>query len=259
MSPSCIHGRWLRRAPPGPPRRAVITAILVLLSVPVICLGAGGNAYLDLSAGFRTGDFGTTVTSDLYDVTPELGYVTPNYNAAVSLPVLALQSSGGGISTTDTGIGDMIVRGGARLWASHNARTDLNAGIAVKFATGDESRGLGTGATNYGGFLSLNQDIYGSTITLMSGYIAVGSPEGVTYDNVIPYGISVRHRFGRTNVYTSLQGQTSAVPGLQNPLEWNLGFFHVLNADYVIHASGFVGLSDGSPAVGIQAGFVRWL
>ena len=258
MRPLPEHWRRFRCLPFGAWRRVTAIAAVGMLSAPLAAWSAGGSPYLDLSTGFRSGDFGTTVTSDLYDLTPEVGYVAPAYNAAVSVPLLVLHTSGSGASTTDAGIGDVLARAGARLWQARNAKTDLNAGVAVKFATGDETKGLGTGATNYGGFLSLNHDMFGSTVTLMSGYIIVGSPAGVSYDNVVPYGLSVQYRFSRTNVYTSLQGQTSAVPGLQNPLEWTLGFFHILNADYVLHPDGFVGLSDGSPAFGIRTGFVRW-
>lgn len=236
-------------------RRAWVT---VLLSAPFTAGGAGGNAYVDLTAGFRTGDFGTPVTSDLYDVTPEVGYVTPTYNIGVALPLLVLHSEGDGVSSTAGGIGDMLVRGGATLWESAGETTRLNGGAAVKLATGDADKGLGTGATNYGGFLSVNQRVYGNIVTVMSGYIVTGSPEGADYRNVVPYGISLQRAIARTNVYTSVQGQTSAVAGLSAPLEWHLGFFHVLNADYVIRANGFVGLSDGSPAFGVSAGFVRW-
>jgi len=237
---------------------AAAAAAMAALTWPGVALGAGGNAYLDLSAGYRSGDFGTAVTSDLYDVTPELGYVTPDYNVGVALPLLVLHSEGDGVSATDSGIGDLLLRGGARVWRSQDEKTGLNAAVALKLATGDENKGLGTGATNYGGFISLNRRVYGNIITLMGGYVVTGSPAGVSYDNVVPYGVSVQRTIGRTNIYTAVQGQTSAIAGVQDPLEWDLGFFHILNADYAIKADGFVGLSDGSPAFGIRSGFVRW-
>jgi hypothetical protein len=243
---------------PSNPRRAARGVGVTLLFAPLAAMGAEGNPYLSLSAGYRTGDFGTAVTSNLYDITPELGYVTSKYEVGVALPLLILNSEGDGSTTTEVGIGDMVARGGATVWVSPDARTRLNLGAAVKFATGDDNKGLGTGATNYGGFVSVNHEVSGTTVSVMTGYIITGSPQGVSYDDVVPYGIGLQRAFNRTNVYTSLQGQTSAVPGLQDPLEWDLGFFHILNADYVIKADGFIGLSDGSPAFGISAGFVRW-
>lgn len=238
--------------------RAALAGGITLLFSTFPALGANGNAYLGLSAGYRSGDFGTAVTSNLYDITPELGYVTARYEAGIALPLLILNSEGGGTSTTDAGIGDMVVRGSATAWESSNSKTRLNIGAAVKFATGDEDKGLGTGGTNYGGFVSINHVVSGNTVSLMTGYISTGSPDGVSYDDVVPYGVSIQHAFNRTHVYTSLQGQTSAVPGVQDPLEWDVGFFHILNADYVIKTDGFIGLSDGSPAFGINAGFIRW-
>ncbi len=225
---------------------------------PFSAIAANGNAYLDLSTGYRSGDFGTTVTSNLYDLTPDVGYVTPAYEVGIAVPLLILNSNGDGTSTTNAGIGDLVIHGGATVWKSRKANTSFNAGAAVKFATGDEDKGLGTGATNYGAFASVSHKLSATTITVMTGYIITGSPAGTKYDDVVPYGISVQHAINRTNLYTGLQGQTSAIPGAQNPLEWDLGFFHIINADYVIKGSGFIGLSDGSPAYGISAGFVRW-
>lgn len=237
---------------------AVYGATLALLLFPFPAGGADGRAYLGLNAGYRSGDFNTSITSKLYDVTPELGYAASKYEIGILVPLLHLNSEGGGSSTTDTGIGDVVVHGSRTVWESGNARTGLNLGASVKLATGDEGKWLGTGGTDYGGFVSAKHEISGNIVSLMTGYTVTGSPEGISYDDVVSYGISVQRAFTRTHLYTALQGQTSAVPGFEDPLEWDLGFFHILNSGYVVRVDGFVGLSDGSPDVGISAGFIRW-
>lgn len=237
--------------------RAGYGAALALLLFP-ISAGADDRAYLGLNAGYRSGDFNTSTTSRLYDITPELGYAASNYEVGILVPLLSLNSEGGGSSTTDTGIGDIVVHGSRTVWESGNAGTGLNLGAAVKLATGDEDKGLGTGGTDYGGFVSASHEISGNIVSLMAGYTVTGSPEGIRYDDVVSYGISIQRTFTRTHLYTAFQGQTSAFPGFENPLEWDLGFFHILNSGYVVRVDGFVGLSDGSADVGLRAGFIRW-
>ena len=130
--------------------------------------------------------------------------------------------------------------------------------MTLKLATGDENKGLGTGGTDVGVSLSGTRKVGAYALTALAGYTQVGEPTGVSYDNVVSYGIGANRSFARTNVFVSLQGQTSAVPGGTAPLEFDAGFFRMLSLDYVVIAHAFVGLSDGSPDDGMEIGVVRW-
>jgi hypothetical protein len=48
------------------------------------------------------------------------------------------------------------------------------------------------------------------------------------------------------------------VPGAKNLQEINVGFFHVLNADYAIKGGAFSGLNNGGPDFRLNFGVVRW-
>ncbi len=48
------------------------------------------------------------------------------------------------------------------------------------------------------------------------------------------------------------------VSGAKNPQEINVGFFHILNKDYSIKGSTFVGLNNGGPDFGLNLGLVTW-
>lgn len=217
-----------------------------------------GNAYAAVTAGFREGDFGTSVNNELYSLTPEFGYVSESYDLTASIPFHSLSVSGGGVSASESGIGDAVLRGGKRLWRDEQAAFSLNGALTLKLATGDENKGLGTGGTDVGASLSGTRKVGAYAFTALAGYTQVGEPSGVTYDNVVSYGIGANRSFTRTNVFASLQGQTSAVPGGTAPLEFDAGFFRMLSLDYVVIAHAFVGLSDGSPDDGMEVGVVRW-
>lgn len=217
-----------------------------------------GNAYAAVTAGFREGDFGTSINNELYSLTPEFGYVSESYDLSASIPFHSLSVSGGGVSSSESGIGDAVLRGGKRLWRDEQVAFSLNGALTLKLATGDENKGLGTGGTDVGVSLSGTRKVGAYAFTALAGYTQVGEPTGVSYDNVVSYGIGANRSFTRANVFASLQGQTSAVPGGTAPLEFDAGFFRMLSLDYVVIVHAFVGLSDGSPDDGMEIGVVRW-
>lgn len=256
---SC-HGRRRRRTAP----EFILWCLIVITveAVPSAAVAAAketvGNAYAALTAGFRQGDFGGSVNNELYSLTPEVGYVTDSYDLSVSIPFHSLDVSGGGVSSSESGVGDARLRGGRSLWQDGQAQTSLYGALTVKLATGDENKGLGTGGTDIGASLTASHKVGDYSFTVLAGYTQVGEPSGINYDNVVSYGVGAARRFARGNVFASLQGQTSAIPGGTAPLELDAGFFRMLSLDYVIIAHGFVGLSDGSPDGGMEVGIVRW-
>ena len=228
---------------------------------PAVVLAADetGNAYTALTAGFREGDFGTSVNNELYTLQQEFGYVSDSFDFSASIPFHNFPVSGGGLSSSESGIGDAVLRGGRRLWRDKQSKFSITGALKIKLATGDENKGLGTGATDIGMSVSGTRRIGAYGYTVLAGYTQVGGPTGVTYDNVVSYGIGANRSFTRTNVFASLLGQTSALQGGTAPLEFDVGFFRMLSLDYVVIAHAFIGLSDGSPNDGMGIGFVRWL
>lgn len=231
--------------------------ILFLILLPYGVIAQEGRGYLDINGGYKTGDFGTT-RSNLYYLAPTLGYVAPRYDVGITVPYLSLTNETGNVSTTESGIGDIILRGGRVLLPEGESGLSLYGSLAVKLPTADESKGLGTGETDYGAFLSLYKRIESVKLAFMGGYIITGDPPSFNYNDIYLYGVGVSTVFGRTDLYASLEGRRSTVPGADNPQELNFGFFHLLNKDYSLKGSTFLGLNDGSPDFGINLGIVKW-
>ena len=254
MSPDIRHEMRRRRSIAW----AVMPWLLLIAGKMAPAADEVGNAYVAVSADYREGDFGTSVNNELYSLTPEFGYVSGSYDLSVSIPFRHLSVSDGGLSSSESGLGDAVLRGGKRLWRDKKAESSLNGALTIKLATGDENKGLGTGGTDIGVSVSTTRKHGAYAFTALAGYTEVGAPSGVSYDNVISYGLGVNRSFARTNVFASLQGQNSAIPGATAPLEFDAGFFHMLSLNYVVIAHAFIGLSDGSPDDGMGIGFVRW-
>jgi hypothetical protein len=237
--------------------RIVIALMLILVS-PLAAGAETGRSYLEMSGGYKTGDFGTPTKSDLYYVSPTFGYVTPQYDVSVTVPYLYLTNKTGGASTSESGIGDIILRGGRVLLPEDDEGLSLDGSLAIKLPTADENKGLGTGAADYGAFAGLHKRIESVKFSLTGGYIIIGDKPPITYNNIFVYGLGVSKRFKRTEVYTSFEGRQAVIAGAKDPQELHFGFFHILSRDYSLKGSTFFGLNDGGPAFGFELGIVKW-
>ena len=237
---------------------ALLIILLSAIVAPSAVSADTGRGYLDLGGGYKTGDFGTPKTSSLYYLSPTIGYVAPRYDVSITVPYLSLTNKTGGQNRTESGAGDIILRAGAVFISEGPSGFSLNGTLAFKLPTADETRGLGTGEIDYGAFLGLHQRIENFKLSLTGGYLKIGDPSAINYNDVTLYGIGISRVFGGTDVAASLDGRRSTVPGAQNPQEVGVGFFHVLNADYAIRGSAFKGLNNGGPDFGMDFGVVRW-
>ena len=218
--------------------------------------GLEGRPYFELSAGFRTGDFGTPTRSDLLYLVPTFGYLAPRYDFSVAVPYLSLTERTAGQSTTQSGIGDAVARGGRELAAGTN--WSLYGSLALKLPTGDETKALGTGEADLGAFATFGRDFDLVHLSLLAGYIKTGDPPGQTLPDLRLYGVGLATWAGATRVYGSLEGRTASVPGAPNPLEVNVGAIHPLSARQWLKGAAFTGLNDGGPRYGASVGFVQW-
>lgn len=238
-----------------------ILAILVLTwysLLPSTAFAAGGRSYLELSSGLMSGDFGTTTSSRLFSLSPTLGYVALRHDFSVTVPYLALSNETNGARNTESGLGDIIVRAGAVLFPENVSGFSVNGSAAVKLPTADETRGLGTGETDYGVFASVQQRLLAFKLSVKAGYLSTGDAPGRDYEDGFSYGIGLSRRFARTTAYGSYENRRAVISSFENPQEVSAGFFHLLNADYAVKGHLFVGLNNGGPDGGGSLGIVRW-
>lgn len=192
--------------------------ILFFILLPYGVLAQEGRGYLDISGGYQTGDFGTPTRANLYYLATTLGYFAARYDVSVAIPYLSLTNKTGGASTTESGIGDIILHGGTVLVPEGEDGLSLYGSLAAKLPTADETKGLGTGKTDYGAFLTLHKRIESIKLFFMGGYIITGNHPRINYNDIYLYGVGVSKVFGRTDLYTSLEGRRATIPGADSPL-----------------------------------------
>lgn len=246
-------GIWYRFA------QRPITVAAVLLAVSTATPSAHADAasqYLELSAGYKSGDFGTTTRSELYSLLPAWGYVADNFDYGLLVPLLTLSETTAGVSTAETGLGDVILRGGGRLW--DGGESDLYGSLAVKLPTADDTAGLGTGAADLGAFLAYRNSQFDTPLRLYGGYIFVGERSGDSLNNVAVAGAGLSGHPGGTYLYGGLEARSASVHGVHGALEAQFGLLRALGGAYLFKLTAFTGFTDGGPDYGLTAGFVRW-
>ena len=236
----------------------IMTAVIMVFLFQQPAGAKEGREYFEVDGGYKTGDFGTPTRTDLTYFSAVLGYVSPVYDLSVTFPYLFLSNSTGGRTSSESGIGDVILRAGMVLVPEGRSGLSLDGSLAVKLPAASDTKGLGTGKTDYGAFIGLHQRMGQYKIYFNGGYIKVGEPSNFSYNDIFLYDVGISRVFGFTELYAYFEERQAVVPGAKNPQEIYIGFLHVLNADYAIKGSAFTGLNNGGPDLGFTAGLVRW-
>lgn len=210
--------------------------------------------YIDVSVGYSQGDFNTGQKSELLQLQMTYGQVMGDYDYSIAVPYLFLSDSFG----DESGLGDITLRAGMTLSGNNLAADNVYASVSVKFPTADETRGLGTGETDVGGFLSYTHNFNIVSLTLMGGYIVTGDSQVQSYEDIFVYGVGLSKMIAPWYVYGSLDGRQQTVATGDDPLELSGGFFYQIKAGWFVKMDAFVGLSNTSPDTGITVGIVNW-
>ena len=254
--------------------KQVLIALLALATAPAALGQDVGKWSVGAGVGYTSGDYGTTETTNILSVPFTLRYERERWTFKGTLPWYSISGSsavvpelgaadrgnrrgGGAASSSTSGLGDASVS--ATYTALYDSRSRLGLDVTgkVKLPTGDESKGLSSGSTDF----TLGGDLY-KTIdrtTWFAGlsYTTFGSTT-LQLDNALGYSLGASYRLDeRDSVGLSLDGRTrvSAASGPQRELigYWSRSF----DRAWKLHTYGLVGLANGSPDFGLGASVLR--
>ncbi len=232
-----------------------IIALTLLVTLPSEVF-AGNFVAADFS--YFKGDFGSPVTEKLSMFYASLGRIEPNYDLSVSLPYLSFNRSDDTQAVTESGIGDLFLRGGFRLVSEAKAGFSLYGSLSAKIALADETKGLGSGENDYGLSFNLSKQWDKIRGSIYTGYSNNGDPQGLNYANTPLLGISVAKYFGLTSAYVSLQKSKALVDSNKDPFSLLGGVYHMFTTKLMFRGQVSLGLSDGSADYGFNVGLVNW-
>ncbi len=159
---------------------------------------------------------------------------------------------------SESGLGDIVLRGEYDLLFEPVSPFNLVIDGIVKFPTASESKGLGTGKMDVGFSAEVGRTINNLYYYGRFGYMVVGEPSGADFNNPFLYGGGIGFDVNPDLYLTlSLQGSTSIDNNVDNPLEAVASGDYRLQRDLSLNGYFLLGLSDGSPDIGVGVGFLR--
>ena len=245
--------------------RSLPTAILLLLFSEHLCWGqlppAPAQMSLILGAGYDQGEFGSTDTSRAVYFPASIRYTSRKFDVSVSSSWVHLDSPGGitlidgvptrtptaGTTGRDAGSGDTFIRSSVHLensWVSPFFR--------LKIPTADETRGLGTGKTDFGLGIDLQKDFNSVFVFGNVAYTFVGKVPRLGLRNrpSASFGASreISPNFTLSGV---LDWRRAIVEGTTDPAELVGYLSYKASPSVTFSPNAFVGLTNGSSDFGV--------
>jgi len=242
----------------------MITAA-ALATLPV---AADPGFSLTTGLDYSTGKYGGTESTDMLYIPVAGKYEADKYTLKLTVPYLQVTGPGnvvrdvgqiGPASTTRTkqsGLGDIVVAGTYDMYGGHANGTFVDVTAKIKFGTADEAKGLGTGKNDY----ALQADLYKTfgknTVFGTLGYKVMGSPPGVTLNNVFYASLGAGHQYSQeTSAGLILNLQEKAFPTGFPQQELTAYVSRKLGKTWKAQAYAVKGFSNGSPDWGAGAMF----
>ena len=157
------------------------------------------------------------------------------------------------------GLGDIFMSGNYQIYSDYENSFTAMINYQIKFPTAGGMTNIGTGKFDYGASVTLRKGFDSYLAIADLGYLNIGDPTGITYNNPFTYGFGLGKYFnvGNSSLLLYYQGYTEIVSGYAAPQQLSLGLNHQLSSKLTFTIIGGVGLTKFSPAMLASAG-VTW-
>jgi hypothetical protein len=240
-----------------------------------------GSYRVQLNAGVGrfTGDYGEEETTTLDVVNLSTRWYFDRAEFQVSLPYLSIdgeaniifvdgqpveigEDSASDGQRTESGFGDVTLRGEYYLRRGTSTSPWIIGQLRVTLPTGDEARGLGSGATDVEVGVGLIQRFGRINWLADLGYTFVGSSQGLDPRNQLRLGAGASVPFGtdqRHSYYVYLENRTSRFSSSEDKRSIAVGASTAFTPAKRVRLSGslFFGLSDSTEDVGFYLSLGR--
>lgn len=235
---------------------------------------AGTDWKISASANYETGKYGTdTNTEILYlpltvkryfeigDVSLTIPYLSMKSSSVVSIvddTVFQIkQRAGTTIVTTNSGLGDIILKGSLYLLQEQQKQPiDLSLVGKIKFPTADDKKGLGTGKYDETVGLEFSKLMLADLTLLADAYYTfIGSPPGTGIKNRFSFDTGLVDQINKSIsasiLYEESTPLTSGTPDLRDVMAT---LEYKVTSELRVFAGGSIGLTGSSPDYGLTVG-----
>ena len=225
------------------------------------------------SLNYESGTYGTGVRSSSLYVPFTAKRIFGKAFASLTVPYVS-QTTDGGVTnvggrfvktgrgrgadtrTTQSGLGDLIARGGYDVLVEDSHPLDLTVVAKVKLPTAQRSKGLGTGEFDAGvGVEGAKTVAPGWTVLGDLYFTAIGDPPGLDLNNQFSGDVGVAHLFspGLTGTVL-LEGSNAIYPGGSASIDARAMLDYRLTDAVSINGGLLVGLSKAASDYGFSFG-----
>jgi len=162
-----------------------------------------------------------------------------------------------GGSTSESGLGDVVAQDEVFILQGSARRPWISGILRVKFPTADETKGLGSGETDYGGGVGVIQPLGpGWNFIGAWQYVVRGDPPGIDFRNTswVTAGVQWR-RSERSSWNAFYEDRQSVIEGNDDLADVSLGYDRVLSPGITLRSTAYAGLSSTAERFGFSAGF----
>ncbi len=245
--------------------RGALAAGLIAAASP-IALCAEGLATLSAGADYSVGKYGASErTSTLY-IPTYAKYETGPWTLKAVVPYIRMTGPGnvigaadsritlpgaGAARRTESGLGDVVASAFYNVLKERSASLGLDLGVKIKFATADESRGLGTGKNDYSLQADFFKPVGAFTAFGTLGYRWYGDPAGIDLRNLPYAAVGASYRVSQpTSVGFVYDWRNRIVQGGARVNELTAYVSRKFSADWKLQVYAVKGFTDGSPDFG---------
>jgi hypothetical protein len=242
--------------------------VIAALALPQIALA---QDVLTFATGFdyTSGKYGGTVKTDILYVPFSAKYETGSWIFKGTVPYVHVTGAANVVGAgadrvtlpegsterrSASGLGDIVGSAFYNVLSEPGAPVGLDLGIKVKLGTADDTKGLGTGKTDY----SFQADAFKvlGTVTAFGsfGYRVYGDPEGVDLKNVFYGSVGGSYKLSaQTSVGLAYDFRPAITPGGGKVSELSAFVSQRLSREWKLQVYGVTGFADASPDFGIGA------
>lgn len=219
----------------------------LLITIPSAADAADGMVIVELNGGYLQGNFGTTNTAEVLNLSVGIGYETERYDIGVTIPYVSVSESTG---YSASGLGDVVLRSSLAVMSEDMSAVNLRVGALVKTPTADASNELGSGEFDAAGFLGVSRHFSRVLVNVVAGYFKAGDSDTVNYDDVVYIGIGAGRLWNRTGAFISVDQQFSPVSDADIASSATLGLRQLLGNRWIGGVNANLGLSASAPDYG---------
>jgi len=179
-------------------RKTYLLIMLMIIFFSPIIYAEDGSFTISSGVDYSTGDYGQSIDTKIVYIPFTARYDIGRWSLKATLPWLQIDGPGGvsGDSrvvtsnnvltrrTTESGQGDLAAGATYSAIVLNEQKLYVDLTAKVKLPTASESRGLGTGKTDYAVVVDAYKGMGAITALATLGYRVLGDPSGINLNNV---------------------------------------------------------------------------